>query len=224
VPHSPVFLLDVDNTLIDNDALKAYLQAQLLSCGGQTLDVRFWETYEAVRSDLGTVSVPVTLERMRGDAAEPQVIDGLARRLFDAPFAAFVYPGALELIAWLRHRGLPVVLSDGDPWFQAKKITDSHLGAAVSGNVLVFFHKEDHAGDVRRWYPAERYIALDDKAVLLAQLKAGFDGSMTTVWVRQGHYAETRAANNSAAPDYSVASIRDARTAVEEALARAPDA
>jgi hypothetical protein len=218
-----VFLLDVDNTLVDNDAVKAYLQAQLLSTGGQALDMRFWEIYEAVRADIDTVSVPITLERLRQEAGDPQQIDGLARRLFDAPFAAFLYPGVLELIAWLRERGLPVILSDGDPWFQAKKITDSHLGAAVSGNVLIFFHKEDHVGDIRRWYPAKHYIALDDKAPLLTELKAGFGDQLTTVWIRQGHYAGGEREGKLESPDYSVAMIRHARAAVQEALSRLPD-
>jgi len=219
VTESVVFLLDVDNTLIDNDAVKAYLQAQLLASGGTALDGRFWEIYEAVRADLGTVSVPITIERLRQGADELSPIDGLARRLFDAPFSAFVHPGVVELIAWLRERGLPVVLSDGDPWFQAKKITDSRLGAAVWGNVLVFPHKEEHVDDIRRWYPAQHYLAVDDKASLLAELKHRFGGELTTIWVRQGHYAAAVETVQFPPPDYSVATIRQARPAVQEALA-----
>jgi len=219
VAESVVFLLDIDNTLIDNDAVKAYIQAQLLSSGGRPLDSKFWEIYEAVRADLGTVSVPITIERLRRIADDLSPIDGLARRVFDAPFAAFVYPGVIELIAWLRERGLPVVLSDGDPWFQTKKITDSRLGAAVWGNVLVFSHKEEHVDEIRRWYPAQHYLALDDKASLLAELKRRFGGNLTTIWVRQGRYAADMEAGRFSPPDYSVATIRQARPAVQEALA-----
>lgn len=221
---STVFLLDVDNTLIDNDAVKAHIESVLRAHGGEALVGRFWAVYEAVRADLDTVSIPITLERLRREASDPRSIDDLGRPLFDGPFASFVYPGVPDLLAWLRDRGLPVILSDGDPWYQAKKITDAGLGAAVGGNVLIFVHKEEHIADVLRWYPADRYVAIDDKARLLALLKEGFskDGfgdRVETVWVRQGHYAESDAADEQAAPDYSVTSIADVRSVLERAHA-----
>ena len=218
-----VFLLDVDNTLIDNDALKAHIEATLRSAGGEALARRFWEIYEAVRADLDTVSVPITLERLRREAPDPRSIDELGRRLFASPFASFVYPGALELLAWLRGRGLPVILSDGDPWFQAKKITDAGLGAAVEGHVLIFFHKEQHIADILRWYPAERYVIVDDKARLLALLEqrfaqAGFGDKVRTVWVRQGHYAVDEGVDERAAPDDTIASIAELRALLARAV------
>src|SRR5487761_416271 len=134
MPTEFVFLLDVDNTLVDNDRVKSHLQAEVRSTMGGTFDQHFWEVYEAVRATLDVVSVPVTLERLRQEAKQPGLIDRLGLRLYSAPFAEFVYPGTIGLLGWLRTKGLPVILSDGDPWYQAKKITDSGLGAAVGGN------------------------------------------------------------------------------------------
>lgn len=213
-------LIDVDNTLLDNDRVKEYLQRTLHDAGGEALDQQFWKVYEEVRTDLGAVSVPVTLERIRLEAADPASIDQLAERLFSAPFERFVYPGSLDLLRWLRTTALPVILSDGDPWFQAKKITDAGLGAAVGGNVLIFLHKEKHVQDIRSWYPAEHYITIDDKARLLGLLKQGFGDSITTLWVQQGHYAETDAAADLGPPDHTVASIAGARAVLEPLLAR----
>jgi hypothetical protein len=86
--------------------------------------------------------------------------------------------------------------------------------------VLIFLHKEDHVEDIRRWYPAERYIAIDDKAPLLALLRRRFGEVLTTIWVRQGHYAQVSEADETAQPDYSVATIMDVRAVIEQELAR----
>jgi haloacid dehalogenase-like hydrolase len=219
-PASAAFLLDVDNTLLDNDGVKQHLQRVLVSEGGEQIDQRFWALYEEVRADLGAVSVPVTLERLREESADPAVIDRLGRQLFDAPFADFVFPETLDLLRWLRGVGVPVILSDGDPWFQAKKITDAGLGETVGGNVLIFLHKEEHAADIRRWYPAEHYVAIDDKADLLQMLKQAFGPALQTVWVKQGHYAAGASLGEGASPDATVNSIGEVRAAVERLLAR----
>lgn len=218
MPTEFVFLLDVDNTLVDNDRVKSHLQAEVRSTMGGTFDQHFWEVYEAVRATLDVVSVPVTLERLRQEAKQPGLIDRLGLRLYSAPFAEFVYPGTIGLLGWLRTKGLPVILSDGDPWYQAKKITDSGLGAAVGGNVLIFTHKQDHVDDIRRWYPAAGYIAVDDKARLLGLLKHGFGEDLKTIWVRQGHYAAEGAEGEWPPPDVTVDGIADVRTAVERIL------
>jgi hypothetical protein len=220
MPARTAFLLDVDNTLLDNDGVKDALQATLGAAGSAALQRQFWDVYEQVRAALGAVSVPVTLERMREAAPDPAAIDALGRQLFATPFARFVYDASIDLLHWLRGVGLPVILSDGDPWFQAKKISDAGLGAAVNGNVLIFLHKERHAEDIRAWYPAEHYVAVDDKARLLALLKDAFGGDLTTIWVQQGHYAVDDQAPELAAPDYAVAGISEVRGVVERLLAR----
>lgn len=212
------FLLDVDNTLLENDRVKDHLAATIESELGAEGARRFWDLYEAVRKDLDAVSVPVTLERLRSERSDPAVIDHLARRLYTTPFRDFVYRGSFALLHWLRGQGLPVILSDGDPWYQAKKITDSGLGSAVSGNVLIFLHKEQHIADIRRWYPAERYVAVDDKQRLLALLKQGFGDDLTTIWVRQGHYAQPGSLGDEPTADYSVDSIDGVRSAIERLL------
>ncbi|HTE86053.1 MAG TPA: HAD family hydrolase, partial [Dehalococcoidia bacterium] len=206
--------------LLDNDLVKQHLERVLNRDAGPSIERRFWELYEDVRTDLGAVSVPVTLERLRLESADAGMVDRLTSHLYAMPFAEFVYPGALELLRWLRGVGVPVILSDGDPWFQAKKITDAGLGAAVGGNVLIFLHKEKHVEDIRRWYPAERYVAVDDKAGLLGVLRRGFGDVLTTIWIQQGHYAETEGAEEANQPDFSVASVAELRPAIEQALAR----
>ncbi|MGI8554704.1 MAG: HAD family hydrolase [Dehalococcoidia bacterium] len=215
-----VFLLDVDNTLLDNDGVKAHLQGETRAALGETGDRRFWDLYEQVRQELDVVSVPVTIERMRREWPEPEAIDRLATRLYGTPFSSFVFPGALELLRELRHEGLPVILSDGDSWYQAKKITDAGFGGAVGGNVLIYAHKETHIDVIRHWYPADRDIAVDDKARLLGLLKQGFGEVLTTIWIRQGHYAQGAREGNLPTPDYTVDDLAGVSAAIKKMMAR----
>ena len=81
------------------------------------------------------------------------------------------------------------ILSDGDVVFQPRKIERSGLWGAVEGNVLIYIHKEHMLEDVERRYPAERYVMVDDKVRILAAMKDIWGDRLTTVFVRQGHYA-----------------------------------
>src|SRR5207247_9586586 len=107
-------------TLLDNARVKQHLEGTLRAAAGAAVEQRFWQLYEQVRSDLGAVSVPVTLERLRRENTDPVDVDRLGHRMYATPFADFVYPGVPALLRWLRETGLPIILSDGDPWFQAK--------------------------------------------------------------------------------------------------------
>jgi FMN phosphatase YigB (HAD superfamily) len=218
VPARIAFLLDVDNTLLDNDLVKQHIDMVLKRDAGTAIEQRFWKVYEDVRRDLDAVSVPVTLERLRKESGDARQIERIAKSLYSMPFPNFVYPGALELLRWLRDVGIPVILSDGDPWFQAKKITDAGLGEAVTGNVLIFLHKEKHVEDIKRWYPADRYFSIDDKPNLLSSLRSGFGTGLTTIWIRQGHYAQAGVPDGDVSPDYRVESIAELQPVISRAL------
>ena len=91
-------------------------------------------------------------------------------------------------MARLREHGRTVVLSDGDVVFQPLKVERSGIGQAVGGEVLIYVHKEQELDDVQQRYPAERYVAVDDKLWLLDAMKRYWGPRVTTVWPRQGHY------------------------------------
>ena len=44
--------------------------------------------------------------------------------------------------------------------------------------------------DVERRYPARRYVMVDDKLRILTAMKTIWGDRLTTVFVRQGHYAQ----------------------------------
>jgi len=86
--------------------------------------------------------------------------------------------------------GPTVILSDGDVVFQPRKIARAGLWRAVEGRVLIYVHKELMLDEVKRTFPARHYVVVDDKPRILGALKAAWGDCVTTVFARQGHYAQ----------------------------------
>jgi len=184
-----VFLVDVDNTLLDNDAVIADLRHHLVDAFGQECERRYWEIFEELRSALGYADYLGALQRYRIERPrDPRLLE-ISLYLLHYPFASRVYPGAFDAIRHLGRTGPVVILSDGDVVFQPRKVERSGLWAAVAGDVLIYIHKEEMLEDVERRYPAERYVMVDDKVRILDAMKAVWRDRLTTVFVRQGHYA-----------------------------------
>lgn len=184
-----VFLLDVDNTLLDNDTVVEDLRRHLADRFGGECGDRYWSIFEELRAELGYADYLGALQRFRIEhPREPHML-GVSLYLFHYPFADRLYPGALHAIAALARRGPVVILSDGDVVFQPRKVERSGLWGAVEGRVLIYVHKERMLDDVERRYPAKRYVMVDDKVRILAAMKSVWRDRLTTVFVRQGHYA-----------------------------------
>jgi FMN phosphatase YigB (HAD superfamily) len=184
------FLLDVDNTLLDNDAVIADLRQYLLDRFGQDYERRYWQIFEGLRTELGYADYLGALQRYRVERPrEPRVLE-IGLFLLAYPFASRVYPGAFDAVARVAARGPVIILSDGDVVFQPRKVERSGLWAAVEGRVLIYVHKEEMLDDVEERYPARRYVMVDDKLRILAAMKAIWRDRLTTVFVRQGHYAD----------------------------------
>lgn len=184
-----VFLFDVDNTLLDDDAVIADLRRHLVEAFGPDCDRRYWEIFEQLRTELGYADYLGALQRYRVERPREAHVLQISLYLLHYPFADRLYPDALEVLRHLRQRGRTVILSDGDVVFQPRKIERSGLWAAVEGDVLIYIHKEQMLDDVERRYPARRYVMIDDKLRILAAMKAIWGDRLTTVFVRQGHYA-----------------------------------
>jgi FMN phosphatase YigB (HAD superfamily) len=205
-----VYLLDVDNTLLNNDAVIEDLRRHLRAAFGAECERRYWEIFEELRRELGYADYLGALQRYRVERPrEPQLLR-ISLFLLDYPFADRLYPGALDAIAQLKARGRVVILSDGDVVFQPRKIERSGLWAAVDGHVLIYIHKEQMLDDVERQYPAPRYVMVDDKLWILAAMKSVRRDRLTTVFVRQGHYAHDQAILGTAPPaDITIERIAD---------------
>ncbi len=184
-----VFLLDVDNTLIDNDRVTADMKRYLEREVGSARQARYWEIFEELRRELGYADYLGALQRYRVESPHESHLLAVSTYLIEYPFANRLFPGALDVVERLCTRGRTVILSDGDVVFQPRKIHRSGLFEAVGGNILIYIHKEEQLADVARRYPAEHYVVVDDKLRILTAIKRVWGDRVTTVFVRQGHYA-----------------------------------
>jgi hypothetical protein len=192
-PHEVVFLLDVDNTLLDNDHVAADLRRHLTEAFGAERQERYWALFEQLRRELGYADYLGALQRYRIENPRDPHLLKISSYLVDYPFANRLFPGSLDVIERLNGWGPAVILSDGDVVFQPRKIERSGLFDAVGGRVLIYIHKEQELADVEERYPARHYVLVDDKIRILSAVKAVWKGRVTTVFVRQGHYANDAA-------------------------------
>lgn len=188
--HDLVFLFDVDNTLLDNDRVQADLAAHLTEAFGDSASTLYWGIFEQLRGELGYADYLGALERFRLEKLHDPRVLRMSSWLVDYPFADRLYSGALNVISHVQQWGPAVILSDGDAVFQPRKVERSGLWAAVGGRVLIYVHKERELAEVEQLYPATRYILIDDKLRILNAVKKVWGERVTTVFVRQGHYAQ----------------------------------
>jgi FMN phosphatase YigB (HAD superfamily) len=184
-----VFLLDIDDTLLDNDtAQDHYLQHLTKNFGAQAAQ-RYWTIFQELFDELGYADYLGALQRYRLEHLHDPRLLMMSCFLLDYPFEDRLYPRALEVVKHLQRFGLSVILSDGDVVFQPRKIQRSGIRDVVDGHVLIYVHKEIELNDVERFYPADRYVLVDDKLRILTAVKQIWRGRVTTVQPRQGHYA-----------------------------------
>ena len=188
-PNPIVFLVDVDNTLLDNDRIQSDLRRHLeRECGAASRD-RYWAILEQLFADLGYRDYLGALQRYRVEHPRDIHLLSMSSYLVDYPFANRLYPGSLDVLERFRSWGQTVILSDGDVVFQPRKVERSGIFEAVEGHVLIYIHKEEALDDVERRYPAQHYVLVDDKLRILAAVKKAWGERVTTVFPRQGQYA-----------------------------------
>jgi len=209
-PAPVVFLVDVDNTLLDNDRIQDDLKRHLEREFGATTRDRYWAILEALFVELGYRDYLGALQRYRVEHLKDVHLMSMSSYLVDYPFANRLYSGALDVIERLRTLGPTVILSDGDVVFQPRKVERSGIWEAVDGNVLIYIHKEEELDDVARRYPAQHYVLIDDKPRILAAVKEAWGDRVTTVFPRQGQYARDAKAYRPA--DVTVERIGDLLT------------
>jgi FMN phosphatase YigB (HAD superfamily) len=205
-----VFLFDIDNTLIDTDRITRDIAARLSqSCGAEACK-RYWEIFEGIRLEKGYADYLAALQRYREEDMHDPMLLNLSLFLLDYPFANRLFPGALDAIERAGQLGLAAILSDGDVVFQPRKAYRAGLADAVDGRTLIFIHKEQELARVEQSLRADRYVMIDDKLRILTAMKAAWKERLTTVWVRQGHYAaEPGIEQKYPAPDVTIERIAD---------------
>ena len=185
----PVFLFDVDNTLLDNDRVTNDLKRYLDSNVGPERSRRYWQIFEQLRAELGYADYLGALQRYRLENLHEPSLLAVSYFLMRYPFANRLFPNSIDAVEHVAQWGRAVILSDGDVVFQPHKVYQSGLFEVFDGNVLIYVHKEQELHNVEARYPASHYVLVDDKLRILHAVKQIWKSRVTTVFVRQGHYA-----------------------------------
>ena len=184
-----VFLVDVDNTLLDSDRVTADLMRYLERAVGPERQQRYWDHFQDMRAQLGYADYLGALQRYRVEYPRDPRLLCVSAYLVKYPFANRLFPNSLDVLERFAEWGRPVILSDGDVVFQPRKIERSGIHEAVEGHVLIYIHKEEELDDVAARYPADHYVLVDDKLRILSAVKAVWGPRVTTIFPRQGRYA-----------------------------------
>jgi hypothetical protein len=202
-----IVLLDVDNTLLDNDLVRTRLERDLVGALGDEHADRFWDIYEQVRAETELVNFPETMERFARECRDNHCLSKVSAALYNFPFGEYLYRDSLKTVQHLSSLATPVILSDGDQLFQRYKIRAAGLEEAVAGNVLVYVHKEQSTQDIQSRFPADHYVIVDDKARIHGAMKAAMGERITTVMVCQGKYAHDPAHHEFPEADITIEGI-----------------
>ena len=185
-----VFLVDVDNTLLNNDLFQHELKRHIHTHLGAEAKDRYWTIQEAMFHSGGYRDYLGAFQQLRAEyGGEPEVL-WLAAFVLDFPYEKLLFPGAMDVLAQLMAVGPTVLLTDGDAVFQPLKLRRSGLLNAVGeGRAMIAVHKEKALAEVERRFPAERYVLIDDKLRLLTAIKKAWGSRVMTVFPRQGQFA-----------------------------------
>jgi FMN phosphatase YigB (HAD superfamily) len=207
--HPVIFLIDVDNTLLDNDKVQEDLKDHLECAYGRVARERYWRILEDLFTELGYRDYLGALQLYRSEHPCEVELLAMSSFLINYPFTARLFPGAIDVLKRLAGFGPTVILSDGDVVFQPHKVERAGLADAVAGRVLIYIHKEEALDDVERRYPAEHYVIVDDKRRILAAIKQFWGQRVTTVFARQGSYAHDPSIGSFPAADCTIDRIAE---------------
>jgi FMN phosphatase YigB (HAD superfamily) len=184
-----VFLFDVDNTLLDTDRVTADLHAYLAEQIGKDESQYYFAVFEDLRTELGYADYLGALQQYRLSHPQDTDIVNVSLFLLGYHFANRLFPNSIDAVEHVKQFGAAVILSDGDVVFQPHKIENSGLWEVFNGKVLLYIHKEQELDAVETRFPADHYVMVDDKLRILDAMKKVWGSRLTTVFVRQGHYA-----------------------------------
>src|SRR5207247_9186370 len=98
-PHPVVFLVDVDNTLIDNDHIAADLKRHLEREIGRERQERYWAIFEELRTELGYAAYLGALQRHRVEHPRDTHVLTVSSFMLHYPLASRLSPNSLHLLA-----------------------------------------------------------------------------------------------------------------------------
>src|SRR5689334_10078083 len=100
-----VYLVDVDNTLLDNDRVVADLMRHLDETVGHEYQQQYWTIFNRLRDDLGYADYLGALQLYRAERPHDLSILKASSFLINYPFANRLFPNSLDVIERLNTWG-----------------------------------------------------------------------------------------------------------------------
>ena len=120
------FILDVDNTLLNTDAIKVFW-TETLKQKYKIKKVDFINAYKKSKVSAGYIDY----DKLSG-------LIGVDRSFFhETPFKRFLFPNTIKAIQKLKKLGVVYIFSLGDPFYQKEKITKSGIEKTVGKNRVI---------------------------------------------------------------------------------------
>src|ERR671918_1907491 len=98
LPNSIVFLVDVDNTLLDNDRIQNDIKRHLDREFGVASRERYWAILEQLFTELGYRDYLGALQRYRVEHPRDPHLLTVSSFLINYPFANRLFPNSLDVV------------------------------------------------------------------------------------------------------------------------------
>jgi len=183
-----LFLVDLDNTLLNNDAVKAEIRKSLITVLGQSDAQHFWDHYNAIRTKTNLVDFPSAIKKYC-EEKNAKTCDIRLKKIFHSiNFKQALYPNVENVLNHLKTKGEVALFTEGDMIYQKVKIEKSGVGAMVN-HIYHFEHKLEHFEAIKKKFHTYHIVVIDDRSETLMKLKALYP-EITIVEVCQGHYSD----------------------------------
>lgn len=218
-----VFIFDLDNTLINTDAVKEFVSKKLVpkilsrkvkDFNKDELLKLFWKEYEQTRKRLGFVSIPDFSDSFAKRIQVVEYANEVRRMFYTIPFDRFVYDGVYELMEYIKEKGEIVIVSEGDLVYQPMKIKNLNFSKDVN-EIFVFENKNKNIKKIVKIYEGRRKIVIDDKMTDLEAF-AKVSTEILTIHIKQGIYGNLSPLVPTFSPDFEAKNIHQVRKYIQE--------
>lgn len=188
MPRTLAFLVDVDNTLLNNDLIKIEIKRALDSSLGIEEANQFWINNNYFREHKLFVNFPYVIREYCAEKHNETGETVLHNIFTNMDFSRALYPHAIEVLEHLKRQGEVRIYTEGEPEYQNAKVVSSKLNKYVD-EVFIFEQKLEHINEVLLDIKAKakKLIYIDDKSTNLDAFKRVHKDTHT-IRVLQGHY------------------------------------
>jgi hypothetical protein len=185
-----VFLFDVDNTLLDNDRVIDDLRKHLHREVGPQRALRYWSIFDQLRSKLGYADYLGALQRYRAEYPRDLRLLTVSRFLIDYPFANRLFPNSLDVIDHCQETGNSRSSCPMATWcFSPTRWSARDCSRPSMATCPHLCPQGERTRRREETLPRRHYVLVDDKLRILPPSRNLARRRVTTIFVRQGHYA-----------------------------------